>query len=63
MVRYSKSPVGRIPTQVDYEDYRDVDGIKFPFQYTFSWLDGRDSFKISDVKINVPIDPSVFAKP
>ena len=23
-VRYSKSPVGRIPTQVDYADYRDV---------------------------------------
>jgi photosynthetic reaction center cytochrome c subunit len=63
MVRYSNSPVGRIPTQVDYSDYRDVGGIKFPFQYTFSWLDGKDSFKISDVKVNVPIDASVFAKP
>jgi len=63
MVRYSKSPVGRIPTQVDYSDYRDVGGIKFPFQYTFSWLDGRDAFKISDVKVNAPIDSSVFAKP
>jgi len=63
MIRYSKSPVGRIPTQVDYSDYRDVGGIKFPFQYTFSWLDGKDAFKISDVKVNVPIDPSVFAKP
>jgi photosynthetic reaction center cytochrome c subunit len=63
VVRYSKSPVGRIPTQVDYSDYRDVGGIKFPFQYTFSWLDGKDAFKISDVKVNVPIDPSVFAKP
>lgn len=62
-VRYSKSPVGRIPTQVDYTDYRDVGGIKFPFQYTFSWLDGRDVFKISDVKVNVPIDAAVFAKP
>jgi photosynthetic reaction center cytochrome c subunit len=63
MVRYSKSPVGRIPTQVDYADYRDVGGIKFPFEYTFSWLDGRDAFKIGDVKVNAPIDPSVFAKP
>jgi hypothetical protein len=63
MVRYSKSPVGRIPTQVDYADYRDVNGIKFPFQYTFSWLDGRDAFKINDVKVNVPIDPAVFQKP
>ncbi len=63
MVRYSKSPVGRIPTQTDYADYRDVGGIKFPFSYTFSWLDGKDAYKLSDVKVNVPIDPSVFAKP
>src|SRR5580698_5437115 len=62
-VRYSKSPVGRIPTQVDYADYRDVGGIKFPFSYTFSWLDGKDAYKLDDVKINVPIDPAVFAKP
>ena len=63
MVRYSRTPVGRVPTQIDYADYREVDGIKFPFQYTFSWLDGRDAFRISDVKVNVPIDASNFAKP
>jgi hypothetical protein len=63
MVRYSKSPVGRIPTQVDYADYRDVGGIKFPFSYTFSWLDGKDAYKLSDVKVNVPIDAKVFGKP
>jgi len=63
MVRYSLSPVGRIPTQVDYADYRDVGGIKFPFSYTFSWLDGKDACKLSDVKVNVPIDPAVFRKP
>src|SRR5580658_7416393 len=62
-VRYSKSPVGRIPTQVDYDDYRDVGGIKFPFSYTFSWLDGKDAYKLADVKVNVPIDAAVFAKP
>lgn len=63
MVRYSNTPVGRVPTQIDYADYREVDGIKFPFQYTFSWLDGRDAFKINKVEVNVPIDPSKFAKP
>jgi photosynthetic reaction center cytochrome c subunit len=63
LVRYSRSPIGRIPTQVDYYDYRDVNGIKFPFKYKFSWLDGRDSFQISDVKTNVPIDESKFGKP
>jgi len=63
VVRYSPSPVGRVPTQADLGDYREVDGIKFPFQYTFSWLDGRDSFKLSGVQVNIPIDPARFGKP
>jgi hypothetical protein len=63
LVRYSKSPIGRIPTQCDYSDYRDVNGIKFPFQYTFAWLDGKDAFKLTDVKTNVAIDASKFSKP
>jgi hypothetical protein len=62
-VRYSKSPVGRVPTQIDYDDYRDVNGIKFPFKYTFSWLDGKDAFNIKEVKTNVPIDPAIFGRP
>ena len=63
VVRYSLSPVGRVPTQMDFSDYRDVNGIKFPFKYQFSWLDGRDQFQLSDVKVNVPIDAAKFGKP
>ncbi|HLH42915.1 MAG TPA: photosynthetic reaction center cytochrome c subunit family protein [Bryobacteraceae bacterium] len=62
-VRYGTSPIGRNPTQMDFSDYREVNGIKFPFKYTFSWLDGRDSFQITDVKVNPAIDASKFAKP
>ena len=63
LLRYSRSPIGRIPTQVDYADYREVNGIKFPFKYKFSWLDGRDNYQITDVKTNVPIEASRFGKP
>jgi hypothetical protein len=63
LLRYSRTPIGRVPTQVDYSDYRDVNGIKFPFKYKFSWLDGRDSFTINNVKTNVPIEESRFGKP
>jgi hypothetical protein len=63
VIRYSNSPIGHIPTQTDYSDYRDVNGIKFPFSYTFSWLDGRDTYKVTDLKVNVPIDSAVFNKP
>jgi len=63
LIRYGKSPVGRISTQVDYDDYRDVNGIKFPFKILFSWLDGRDGFQLTEVKTNVPIDQAVFGRP
>jgi photosynthetic reaction center cytochrome c subunit len=63
LVRYSRSPIGRVPTQVDYDDYRDVNGIKIPFRWTFSWLDGRDAFELSDVQLNVPIDVAKFGTP
>ena len=63
MVRHGRSPIGRVPTQVDFSDYRDVTGVKFPFHWTFAWLDGRDSFEFSDVKFNVPIDAAKFGEP
>lgn len=63
MVRHGRSPIGRVPTQVDYADYRDVGGIKFPFHWTFAWLDGRDNFEFSDVKLNVSIDAATFGQP
>jgi hypothetical protein len=62
-VRYTPTPIGRVPIQSDFDDYRDVGGIKFPFKYTYSWLDGRDSFELSDVKTNVPVDAAKFGKP
>ena len=63
MVRYGPSPVGRVPTQIDYSDYRDVGGIKFPFELKFSWLDGRYTAKLKEIKTNVAIDPARFGKP
>src|SRR5262245_16497517 len=63
MVRHGRSPIGRVPTQVDYSDYRDVGGIKFPYRWTFAWLDGRDNFEFADVKVNVPIDAARFGEP
>ena len=40
MVRYADSRVGRLPTQFDYSDYRDVAGVKMPFKWKMTWLDG-----------------------
>lgn len=62
-VRYTNSPVGRIPTRVDYSDYRDVAGVKMPFKWTVTWLDGRETFELTDVQPNVVIDAAKFGKP
>jgi len=62
-MRFTPSKIGKVPTQVDYEDYRDVGGVKFPYKWTFTWLDGRDSFDFADVKFNAPIDASKFGEP
>jgi photosynthetic reaction center cytochrome c subunit len=63
MVRFGTSPIGRAPTQVDFADYRDVPGagIKMPYRWTFGWLNGRDTFELKEVRVNVPIDAQVFA--
>jgi hypothetical protein len=52
-----------VPTQTDYSDFRDVNGVKMPFSITFSWLDGRNNLKLSSVQMNVPIDPVKFGEP
>ena len=62
-LRYGASPIGRVPTQIDFADYRDVNGIKLPFRITYAWLDGRDSIVLNEIKTNVPIDEAKFGKP
>jgi outer membrane lipoprotein-sorting protein len=62
-VRFVESPVGRIPTQVDYGDYRAVAGVMMPFRWTVTWLDGRDTIELTDVRPNVAIETARFARP
>jgi len=62
-VRQTPSPVGRITIQQDYDDYRDVNGIQFPFKYSFLWLDGRFTALISEVQVNVPVDTAKLGRP
>jgi hypothetical protein len=52
-----------VPTQIDFADYRDVGGIKFPFRMILAWLDGRDAIQLNEIKTNVPIDDAKFGKP
>ena len=63
VVRYADSPVGRIPMQTDYANYREVSGVKLPSRISATWLDGQSTMELSDVQINVPIPAARFARP
>jgi outer membrane lipoprotein-sorting protein len=63
LVRFTDSPIGLNPTQIDYADYRDVSGVKMPFRWTVTWLSGRSTIELSEVKPNVAIDAARFAEP
>jgi photosynthetic reaction center cytochrome c subunit len=62
-LRFGSSPIGRVPTQIDFADYRDVNGIKLPFRITYAWLNGRDSIVLNEIQTNVPVDEAKFGKP
>lgn len=59
------TPIGAIPEQVEFDDYREVDGLKLPFTIRVSVVDPNYSVvrKFTEIKLNVPIDPKRFNKP
>ena len=63
LVRYGETPLGRMPTRIDYADYRDADGVKIPFRWTLARPGGRFTIQVSEVKMNVPVDDAKFGKP
>ncbi len=63
LVRFADTAVGRVPTQIDYADYREVSGVKMPFRWTTTWTDGQSTTQLSDVQPNVQIEPAKFARP
>lgn len=56
------TPVGSDPEQIDFEDYRDVDGIKMPFSIRVSYLvlQASATYKLTEVKHNAAIEESKF---
>ena len=63
MIRYANSAVGRVPTQIDYSDYRPVAGVQMPFSFNYTWVSQRDSWTLTEYQPNVQIDGAKFGKP
>ena len=54
-----------IPEQTDFEDYRDVDGVKLSFIVRRSTIDTYDSWTctFTGIKRNVAVDDALFVPP
>ena len=63
ILRYTKTPLGQNPTQIDNEDYREQDGLKVPFLLTISRPNSHLTIRIDLVKFNIPLDEDRFAYP
>jgi hypothetical protein len=58
-------PIGQLPEQTDFDDYREVGGAKVPFHVRLSIVDPRVSStrRYSEVKLGVPVGAAKFAMP
>lgn len=63
IVRYVDTAVGRVPTQIDYSDYRDVNGVKMPFKWVTTWTDGQATTELTEIQANTAVPASRFAQP
>ena len=63
LVRFVDTVIGRIPIQIDYSDYRQISGIKFPYKITSTWTDGQATVELTDIQVNPQIDPARFGQP
>lgn len=66
LLRISKrieSPLGALPQDTDYSDYREVSGIKVPFAVTEARVEGPMIFKWEQIQANTTVDDPRFDKP
>jgi hypothetical protein len=59
------SPVGRIPTQTDFDDYREVNGVKVPFTIKVSSVSGGQNAtrKYTSIELGKAVDEKMFEAP
>lgn len=63
LVRYAETPLGRNPTQIDYADYREANGLKVPFRWTLSRPGNQFTIQVDQFQQNVSVDDAKFALP
>ncbi len=62
-LRWNATPMGPVPTEINYDDYKDVAGVKMPFTWTASQTYMQMTIKLSELRPNAPVDARWFARP
>ena len=60
VVRFAESPLGLDPTQIDYKDFRAIDGVQTPSTWTISRAGSRSTIHMREIHDNVRIDDERF---
>jgi photosynthetic reaction center cytochrome c subunit len=63
LIHFAESPLGLVPTQIDYEDYRIVDGVELPYRRRAAGPGEGSIIQLEQIRQNVPIDDARFSKP
>lgn len=63
VLRFMDTSVGRVPTQTDYSNYKDVAGVKLPHKWVITWTNGQTTTELSEVQANAQIEASRFQRP
>jgi len=51
-----------VQVQIDYADYRAVDGVQVPFEMTIADWESVTTLKFTEVKLNAPVEDGIFVK-
>ncbi|HVF42668.1 MAG TPA: c-type cytochrome [Pyrinomonadaceae bacterium] len=65
LVTLTDALLNNLPEQIDFEDYRDVDGAKVPFVVRVSAIDTFNSYTrtVTEVRHGVPVEDRLFDMP
>jgi photosynthetic reaction center cytochrome c subunit len=63
LVRFGDTALGWLPTEIDYSDYREVNGVKVPYRWTLARPSGKFTIQVSELNQNVPVDDGKFDRP
>jgi photosynthetic reaction center cytochrome c subunit len=64
-IRFTPTPIGNVPQQTDFSDYRDAGGINLPFVVRVDTIDPRAGAtrRYTEIRTNVKVDDAMFGQP